>query len=276
MLRSGSCLPLFVVCVQRCSMTVSARAFIICTIQSPARCACAVPGTRGPKATCWRVYESAESPTKAVFARAGRGRTRTSRTVRQRGDGEQGERSVRRRSIESGMSSRGAARHARRRNAGPAASYLDSAWTAVRGRRFEPPEPVGRPAFGVDVTALDATHPRTRTNPGQGYGSAVGLALTRASGRTTGRRPSRNGSLDLGRRAGGTYWLRRTLQPCANLEVPRAGRTSDTFVKIISRYILREHVGPFTFALTALTSLMILNFISRSSASWSARGFPRR
>ena len=34
-------------------------------------------------------------------------------------------------------------------------------------------------------------------------------------------------------------------------------------MKILSRYVLREHVGPFTFALTALTSLMILNFISR-------------
>ena len=33
-------------------------------------------------------------------------------------------------------------------------------------------------------------------------------------------------------------------------------------MKIISRYVLREHVGPFVFALTALTSLMILNFIS--------------
>src|SRR5215218_8144615 len=39
------------------------------TIQSPARCACGVPGTRGPKASCWRVYDIAESPTKAVFAR---------------------------------------------------------------------------------------------------------------------------------------------------------------------------------------------------------------
>src|SRR6187551_196185 len=71
MLRSGRSLPSAVRCVHRCSITVSARAFIIVTIQSPAFCACAVPGTRGPKATCWRAYESAESPTKSVFAREG-------------------------------------------------------------------------------------------------------------------------------------------------------------------------------------------------------------
>ncbi len=34
-------------------------------------------------------------------------------------------------------------------------------------------------------------------------------------------------------------------------------------MKIISKYVLREHVGPLTFALTALTSLMLLQFISR-------------
>jgi lipopolysaccharide export system permease protein len=45
-------------------------------------------------------------------------------------------------------------------------------------------------------------------------------------------------------------------------------------VKIISRYILREHVGPFTFALTALTSLMILNFISRQFGELVGKGLP--
>src|SRR5437763_6934650 len=72
MLRSGMSLPSTVWCVQRCWITVSARVFIIATIQSPAFSACGVPGTRGPKATCSRAYDSAESPTKAVLARDGR------------------------------------------------------------------------------------------------------------------------------------------------------------------------------------------------------------
>ena len=45
-------------------------------------------------------------------------------------------------------------------------------------------------------------------------------------------------------------------------------------MKIISKYILREHVGPFTFALTALTSLMILNFISRQFGELVGKGLP--
>jgi lipopolysaccharide export system permease protein len=45
-------------------------------------------------------------------------------------------------------------------------------------------------------------------------------------------------------------------------------------VKILSRYILREHVGPFVFALTALTSLMILNFISRQFGELVGKGLP--
>jgi lipopolysaccharide export system permease protein len=45
-------------------------------------------------------------------------------------------------------------------------------------------------------------------------------------------------------------------------------------VKILSKYILREHVGPFTFALTALTSLMILNFISRQFGELVGKGLP--
>ena len=45
-------------------------------------------------------------------------------------------------------------------------------------------------------------------------------------------------------------------------------------MKIISRYIVREHVGPFTFALLALTSLMLLNFISRQFAELVGKGLP--
>jgi lipopolysaccharide export system permease protein len=45
-------------------------------------------------------------------------------------------------------------------------------------------------------------------------------------------------------------------------------------VKIISRYVLREHVGPLTFALTALTSLMLLQFISRQFGELVGKGLP--
>ena len=43
-------------------------------------------------------------------------------------------------------------------------------------------------------------------------------------------------------------------------------------MKIISRYVLREHVGPLTFALTALTSLMLLQFISRQFGELVGKG----
>ena len=45
-------------------------------------------------------------------------------------------------------------------------------------------------------------------------------------------------------------------------------------MKIITRYILREHFGPFAFALTALTSLMLLNFISRQFGELVGKGLP--
>jgi lipopolysaccharide export system permease protein len=45
-------------------------------------------------------------------------------------------------------------------------------------------------------------------------------------------------------------------------------------VRILSKYVLREHVGPFVFALTALTSLMILNFISRQFGELVGKGLP--
>lgn len=64
------------------------------------------------------------------------------------------------------------------------------------------------------------------------------------------------------------------LQACATLEVPRAIRTPGLRLKIISRYIVREHAGPFAFALTALTSLMLLNFISRQFGELVGKGLP--
>jgi len=43
-------------------------------------------------------------------------------------------------------------------------------------------------------------------------------------------------------------------------------------VKIISRYVLKEHLGPFTFALTALTSLMLLQYIARQFGNLVGKG----
>ena len=43
---------------------------------------------------------------------------------------------------------------------------------------------------------------------------------------------------------------------------------------ILTKYVLKEHVGPFTFALAALTSLMLLNFISRQFGELVGKGLP--
>ena len=51
-------------------------------------------------------------------------------------------------------------------------------------------------------------------------------------------------------------------------------RKTERSLKIISRYILREHAGPFAFAFCALTSLMLLNFISRQFGELVGKGLP--
>jgi lipopolysaccharide export system permease protein len=43
-------------------------------------------------------------------------------------------------------------------------------------------------------------------------------------------------------------------------------------VKILNRYVLREHVGPFLFAVTALTSLMLLQYIARRFGDLVGKG----
>ena len=60
------------------------------------------------------------------------------------------------------------------------------------------------------------------------------------------------------------------MPPCR----PRVIRTPGLHLKIISRYVVREHAGPFAFALTALTSLMLLNFISRQFGELVGKGLP--
>src|SRR5918997_2326209 len=43
-------------------------------------------------------------------------------------------------------------------------------------------------------------------------------------------------------------------------------------VKILDRYVLKEHVGPLAFALAALTSLLLLNYIARQFANLVGKG----
>ncbi|MEX2181264.1 MAG: LptF/LptG family permease [Gemmatimonadaceae bacterium] len=45
-------------------------------------------------------------------------------------------------------------------------------------------------------------------------------------------------------------------------------------MKLITRYILREHVGPLAFALSALTSLLLLNFIAKRFGELVGKGLP--
>ena len=45
-------------------------------------------------------------------------------------------------------------------------------------------------------------------------------------------------------------------------------------MKILSRYLLKEHLGPFLFALGALTGLMVVNQVARQFASLIGKGLP--
>jgi lipopolysaccharide export system permease protein len=45
-------------------------------------------------------------------------------------------------------------------------------------------------------------------------------------------------------------------------------------LKIVPRYVLKEHVGPLVFALSALTSLLLLNFIARKFGDLVGKGLP--
>ncbi len=45
-------------------------------------------------------------------------------------------------------------------------------------------------------------------------------------------------------------------------------------MKILHRYVLREHLGPLVFAATAVTSLMLLNYIARSIGELVGKGLP--
>jgi lipopolysaccharide export system permease protein len=45
-------------------------------------------------------------------------------------------------------------------------------------------------------------------------------------------------------------------------------------VRLVTRYVLREHAGPLAFAVTTLTSLLLLNYISKRFADLVGKGLP--
>ncbi len=45
-------------------------------------------------------------------------------------------------------------------------------------------------------------------------------------------------------------------------------------MKLITRYVVREHVGPLLFALTTLTSLLMLQYVARQLANLAGKGLP--
>ena len=47
-------------------------------------------------------------------------------------------------------------------------------------------------------------------------------------------------------------------------------------MKITSKYILREHVGPLVFAFSALTSLLLLNYVAKKFGDLVGKGLPVR
>jgi len=45
-------------------------------------------------------------------------------------------------------------------------------------------------------------------------------------------------------------------------------------VRIITRYVLREHLGPLVFSLSALTSLLLLNYVAKRLGELVGKGLP--
>src|SRR6476620_9685694 len=60
---------------------------------------------------------------------------------------------------------------------------------------------------------------------------------------------------------------------CVSVAYPRAHGIFH-IVKILHRYGLKEHVGPLTFALTALTSILLLQYIGKHFGELVGKGLP--
>ncbi|MDB4907396.1 MAG: permease YjgP/YjgQ family protein [Gemmatimonadetes bacterium] len=70
----------------------------------------------------------------------------------------------------------------------------------------------------------------------------------------------------------GVSWGANQIEYYGRERTPYNPRTSR--VKIASKYVLREHVGPFLFASTALTSLMLLQYIAKRFGDLVGKGLP--
>ena len=47
-------------------------------------------------------------------------------------------------------------------------------------------------------------------------------------------------------------------------------------MKILTKYILKEHLAPLLFSLSALTSLMLLNYVAKQFGQLVGKGLPPR
>ncbi len=45
-------------------------------------------------------------------------------------------------------------------------------------------------------------------------------------------------------------------------------------MKILTRYLLRAHIGPFFFALVTLTGVILINTLAKELASFAGKGLP--
>lgn len=62
--------------------------------------------------------------------------------------------------------------------------------------------------------------------------------------------------------------------PRRDLRFRRSRAPASTRLKITSKYILREHLGPLVFALSALTSLLLLNYVAKKFGDLVGKGIP--
>lgn len=60
----------------------------------------------------------------------------------------------------------------------------------------------------------------------------------------------------------------------ASLELHGSRVETSGHVKILSKYVLKEHTGPLVFALAALTSLLLLNYVAKQFGALVGKGLP--
>src|SRR5213079_2133295 len=70
------------------------------------------------------------------------------------------------------------------------------------------------------------------------------------------------------------YYCHRYQERSIRTGAKRLNPEPPPVVKIISRYLLREHVSPFAFALGALTGLLLLNQVARRFGDLIGKGLP--